>query len=46
MIQIFTEWKYQIKTLTYGEDNILMNIGYEIKKLQENMENEQFMDML
>ena len=30
--------------MTYGEDNILMNIGYEVKKVQENMENEQMMD--
>ena len=36
----------KLKPLTYGEDNILMNIGYEVKKVQENMENEKMMDQV
>ena len=27
----------KLKPLTFGEDNILMNIGYGVKKLQDEM---------
>ena len=36
----------KIKPLTFGEDNILMNIGYGIKKIEEEQENENSTNML
>ncbi len=30
--------------MTYGEDNILMNIGYGVKKLEEEIEHENSMN--
>ena len=34
----------KLKPLTYGEDNILMNIGYGVKKLEEEIEHENSMN--